>query len=53
MAGDPPELLITPRLGDFALLDLDRGDEAIEIGRRAAEAALEAALPRSPEPDAG
>ena len=43
MAGDPPELLITPRLADFALLDLDRGQEAIEVGRRAAESALEAA----------
>jgi NTE family protein len=40
MAGDPPDLLITPRLADFALLDLDRGDEAIEEGRRAAELAL-------------
>lgn len=43
MAGDPPDLLITPRLGDFALLDLDRGTEAIEEGRRATERALAAA----------
>lgn len=40
MAGDPPDLLITPRLADFALLDLDRGGEAIAEGRRAAEWAL-------------
>lgn len=40
MAGDPPDLLVAPRLGDFALLDLDRGGEAIEEGRRATERAL-------------
>jgi NTE family protein len=43
MAGDPPDLLVTPRLGDFALLDLDRGDEAIAEGRRATERALSVA----------
>ena len=40
MAGDPPELLITPRLGDFGLLDFDRAPEAIAEGRRATEWAL-------------
>lgn len=40
MAGDPPELLVTPRLPDFALLDLTRADEAIAEGRRAVERAL-------------
>ncbi len=40
MAGDPPELLVTPRLGDFALFDFDRADEAIEEGRRAVARAL-------------
>ncbi len=40
MAGDPPDLLVAPQLGDFALLDLDRGAEAIEEGRRATERAL-------------
>jgi NTE family protein len=40
MAGDPADLLVTPRLGDFALLDLDRGAEAIEEGIRATEQAL-------------
>jgi NTE family protein len=43
MAGDPPDLLITPRMADFGLLDLDRGAEAIEEGRRATEWALAAA----------
>jgi NTE family protein len=40
MAGDPPDLLVTPRLSSFALLDLERGDEAIGEGRRATERAL-------------
>lgn len=40
MAGDPPELLVTPRLPDFALLELTRAAEAIAEGRRAVERAL-------------
>ena len=40
MAGDPPELLVTPRLADFALLDIDRAAEAIEEGRRALKQSL-------------
>lgn len=40
MAGDPPELLIAPRLADFALLDFARAPEAIEEGRRAVARAL-------------
>ena len=40
MAGDPAEVLITPRLETFALLDLDRGAEAIDEGRRAANQVL-------------
>ena len=39
MAGDPPEMLITPRLEDFGLLDFDRSAEAIEEGKRALESA--------------
>jgi NTE family protein len=42
MAGDPPELLITPRLQNFGLLDFDRADEAILAGRRAVAHALAA-----------
>jgi NTE family protein len=41
MAGDPPELLVTPRLGDFGLLDFDRAREAIAEGERAVARALE------------
>lgn len=40
MAGDPPELLVTPRLHRFGLLDFDRAAEAIEEGRRAVAQAL-------------
>jgi NTE family protein len=40
MAGDPPELLVTPRLADFGLLDFDRAAEAIAEGERAVARAL-------------
>jgi NTE family protein len=40
MAGDPPELLVTPRLADFGLLDFDRAREAIAEGERAVAQAL-------------
>jgi NTE family protein len=40
MAGDPPELLITPRMHDFAILDFDRAAEAIDEGRRAVGRAI-------------
>jgi len=44
MAGDPPDLLVTPRLSDFAMLDFDRAGEAIAEGRRAARLALTGGL---------
>lgn len=40
IAGDPPDLLVTPQLTDFALHDFDRADEAIEAGRVAVRRAL-------------
>jgi len=40
MAGDPPDVLVTPQLADHGLLDFDRADEAIEEGRRAVAQAL-------------
>lgn len=40
MAGDPPDLLITPRLPDFGILDFDRAAEAVEEGRSAVTRAL-------------
>ena len=42
MAGDPPELLVTPHLAQLPLLAFDRAAEAIEEGRRAAKRALTA-----------
>jgi NTE family protein len=40
MAGDPPDVVIAPRVAHLALLDFHRGPEAIEAGRRAVELAL-------------
>ena len=40
MAGDPPEVIIAPRLSHLGQLDFHRAQEAIEEGRRAAQASL-------------
>jgi NTE family protein len=40
MAGDPPDVVIAPRVAHLALLDFHRGAEAIEAGRRAVALAL-------------
>lgn len=40
MAGDPPEVVVAPRLAHLGLLDFHRAHEAIEEGRRATQAAL-------------
>jgi NTE family protein len=40
MAGEPPDLIIAPRLADVGLLDFHRADEAIREGERAMTAAL-------------
>lgn len=37
MAGEPPDLVVAPRLAHFGLLDFHRAEEAIEEGRRAVE----------------
>jgi NTE family protein len=37
LAGDPPDITIGPKLGDFGLFDFHRACEAIELGQRAAE----------------
>ena len=39
MAGEPPEVVVAPRLAHFRLLDFHRAKEAIEEGRRAVERA--------------
>ncbi|MBV1873271.1 MAG: patatin-like phospholipase RssA [Gammaproteobacteria bacterium] len=33
MAGDPPDVMLSPRLANIGLLEFDRGHEAIEEGR--------------------
>ena len=40
MAGDPPELVIAPRLAHMGLLDFHRAKEAIDAGYAATEAVL-------------
>lgn len=42
MAGDPPDILLTPRLAHIGLLEFDRAEEAIKEGRRAVERMLPA-----------
>lgn len=37
MAGEPPDLIVAPRLAHFGLLDFHRAKEAIEEGKRAVE----------------
>lgn len=37
MAGEPPHVLVSPRLGHFGVMDYHRAGEAIEEGRRAVE----------------
>ncbi len=40
LAGDPPDVLISPRLGQIGWFDFHRGTPAIEIGAEAAEKML-------------
>jgi NTE family protein len=42
LAGDPPDVLISPRLGGVGWFDFHRAEEAIAIGAEAAEKAIEA-----------
>jgi NTE family protein len=41
LAGDPPDLLISPRVGKIGWFDFHRADELIANGARAAERAIE------------
>ncbi len=41
LAGDPPDILISPRVGRIGLFDFHRAEEAITLGAEAAERALE------------
>jgi NTE family protein len=40
MAGDPPDVLVSPRIGHISLLDFDRAAECIQLGEDAIHAAL-------------
>ena len=42
LAGDPPDVLISPRLGAVGWFDFHRGEEAISIGAEAADKAMDA-----------
>jgi NTE family protein len=41
LAGDPPDLLISPRVGEIGWFDFHRADDLIAHGARAAERAIE------------
>jgi NTE family protein len=41
LAGDPPDILISPRLGRIGLFDFHRAAEMIDLCAEAAEKALE------------
>jgi NTE family protein len=41
LAGDPPDLLISPRVGQVGWFDFHRADDLIAHGRRAAERAID------------
>jgi NTE family protein len=41
LAGDPPDIMISPRLGNIAWIDFHRAEEAIKFGAEAAERALD------------
>jgi NTE family protein len=41
LAGDPPDIHITPRIGHVGWLEFHRAAEAITVGRAAAEKALD------------
>ena len=37
LAGDPPDVLMLPHVGHVPLLDFDRADELIQLGRDAVD----------------
>jgi NTE family protein len=41
MVGDPPAVMLSPKLGDFQIMDFHRADEAVEIGRETVRKASE------------
>ena len=41
LAGDPPDITISPKVGNIGLFDFHRAGEAIELGAQAAEKQIE------------
>jgi NTE family protein len=41
LAGDPPDVMVTPRLGPLGLFEFHRADEAIRLGAEAAQRTLD------------
>jgi NTE family protein len=41
LAGDPPDILVSPRVGKIGLFDFHKAEDAITLGAEAAERALE------------
>lgn len=46
LAGDPPEMLVTPTVGEIGLFDFHRADEAIASGYEAAKPVVAALAPQ-------
>ena len=53
LAGDPPDLLISPRVGQIGWFDFHRADDLIAHGARAAERAIEFDPGSDPDSRAG
>ena len=53
LAGDPPDLLISPRVGQIGWFDFHRADDLIAHGARAAERAIESIQEAIQYPGAG
>jgi len=45
LAGDPPDVHITPKIGHIGMAEFDRAEELIDLGRAAVEANLDALHP--------
>jgi NTE family protein len=41
LAGDPPDVMISPRIGHIGLFDFHRAQEAIELGARTTQRTLD------------
>jgi NTE family protein len=41
LAGDPEDIMISPRLGHIGMFDFHRAEEAIKLGAEAAERSIE------------